>query len=342
MICLELDCDTVEQIKLKVQEREGIPPDQQRLLFAGQQFAPGSALCDYNCQSGSTLHLVLRLRGLRGPDVGRRCTSTVSELATQRLLCAPVTTQDYVTACASCSESEVAAILSTADGPLPILGGGRNGKTRSPCVIPKLLRHEQCCLLTQYVEKQYQLSRGPEPVVLGDFRLELSVNKLTRLIGTAAATAIVDSCATYAKDVRCTARQGGNGCTPRIVLQRRTPARLGSAAAGARGAGDYSSGTEIRFHRDFTASTLNLSLVDNECYVGGRLLFIDAASRRVICPVRPAGSAVVHDSSLVHAVSELRQGVRYSLFCFHESAYTQQQSTSTPSSCAGFPHLVVP
>ena len=69
-ICLELDGDTVEQIKMKIEYEEGIPVDQQRLSFAGHQFAPGSALSDYNCQSGSTIFLVLRLRGLRAPDAG--------------------------------------------------------------------------------------------------------------------------------------------------------------------------------------------------------------------------------------------------------------------------------
>ena len=157
---------------------------------------------------------------------------------------------------------------------------------------PRVIEEKQLAVRSRSsLIARVEQARQVEPAVGADFKLRLEMSELRELVDNSSGE--VD---------RLIKLLGQPSCCK--VWLRRTEAAPGQV---------------IAFHRDVSRRTLQVPLNNPAEYDGGRLVFASAAGELLATP-RRAGSATLHDSSVVHGVTELTRGVRYALFLLNEPA----------------------
>lgn len=204
--------------------------------------------------------------------------------------------------CAQLSTSEVDAIIRSASGP-------HARPSRLPVLLhrPRLLTPLQCVALIEHIEQHYASALAAE-LPANDLKISISLRELDALIGSAAAASIMDLGLLVAKQSLSASRQlldEASEPTLRLSLRRRC-AEVGNA------------GARIGFHRDVPRAVVNIALNGSDCYLGGRLLL--AVDGCVLGPERSAGCATALDNAVVHGVSCLTAGVRYTLLAAFDVA----------------------
>jgi hypothetical protein len=299
--------DTFAAVKEKHYNKVGTAVDQQRLIFAGAQLHDNHTLAALGIPPGSTLHLVLRLRGSIGVfDAG--AAAALAPGAALLRLPAPAASPPPAAAVAALAAAVLAPSARPPLGaPFVFEGTAEAASPAARAALTAAVEAEWARGAPAGVDAAYAALAGSPAAaeaagVAGgstrrDFRMLLAAPTVAAALGAGGVAAILG-----ALEAVRGAPAGAAPLAPASVVfaLRRTEARAEDPEW-------------INFHYDSAAITAQVPLSGRGDIVGGRTVFA-LASGELLVPERAAGAVLAHHGDVAHGVTALEKGVRYGLY----------------------------